>query len=55
MEIKVVGPGCERCQKTEKRIQEIIEETGIDATRRKSHRCDGDCALRHFSNTSRCY
>ena len=32
MEIKVVGPGCERCKKTEKRIQEIIEETGIDAT-----------------------
>ncbi len=32
MEIKVLGPGCEKCKKTEKLIQEIIKETGADAT-----------------------
>lgn len=31
MEIKVLGPGCAKCSKTEKLIQEVIEETGADA------------------------
>ncbi len=29
MEIKVLGPGCARCNKTEKLIREIISETGV--------------------------
>ncbi|MCP4118475.1 MAG: thioredoxin family protein [Desulfobacteraceae bacterium] len=32
MEIKVLGPGCAKCNKTAKLIQEVIAETGADAT-----------------------
>ena len=32
MEIKVLGPGCAKCNKTEKLIQEVIKETKSDAT-----------------------
>ena len=32
MEIKVLGPGCAKCSKTEKLVREVIEETGVDAT-----------------------
>ncbi len=32
MEIKVLGPGCAKCNKTEKLIQDVINETGSDAT-----------------------
>ncbi len=32
MDIKVLGPGCAKCNKTAKLIQEVIEETGADAT-----------------------
>ena len=32
MEIKVLGPGCAKCNKTAKLIEEVIKETGADAT-----------------------
>ena len=32
MDIKVLGPGCAKCNKTEKMIQEVIKETGVAAT-----------------------
>jgi small redox-active disulfide protein 2 len=32
MEIKVLGPGCTRCETTEKNVKEAIAECGIDAT-----------------------
>lgn len=32
MEIKVLGPGCAKCTKTEKLVREVIQETGVDAT-----------------------
>jgi small redox-active disulfide protein 2 len=32
MEIKVLGPGCAKCSKTEKLVQEVIKETGVDVT-----------------------
>jgi small redox-active disulfide protein 2 len=32
MEIKVLGPGCAKCSKTEKLVKEVIKETGVDAT-----------------------
>ena len=32
MEIKVLGSGCAKCSKTEKLVQEVIKETGVDAT-----------------------
>ena len=32
MEIKVLGPGCAKCSKTEKLIQEVIRETEVDAS-----------------------
>ncbi|MCK5350411.1 MAG: TM0996/MTH895 family glutaredoxin-like protein [Desulfobacula sp.] len=32
MEIKVLGPGCAKCNKAEKLIQEVIKEIGSDAT-----------------------
>ena len=31
MKIKVLGPGCAKCNKTEKLIQEVIKEIGSDA------------------------
>ncbi|MEN8210255.1 MAG: thioredoxin family protein [Thermodesulfobacteriota bacterium] len=32
MEIKVLGPGCAKCSKTEKLVKEVIKETGVDAS-----------------------
>jgi len=32
MEIKVLGPGCAKCQKTEKLVKEAVAEAGITAT-----------------------
>jgi len=32
MKIKVLGPGCAKCSKTEKLIQAVIKEFEIDAT-----------------------
>jgi small redox-active disulfide protein 2 len=31
MEIKVLGPGCPKCQQTEKIVKEAVAEAGIDA------------------------
>ena len=31
MEIKVLGPGCPKCQQTEKIVKEAVAETGTDA------------------------
>lgn len=31
MEIKVLGPGCPRCQETEKNIKDAVAEAGLDA------------------------
>ena len=31
MEIKVLGPGCPKCQQTEKCVKEAIAEAGVDA------------------------
>jgi len=31
MEIKVLGPGCPKCQQTEKIVKEAVVETGADA------------------------
>ena len=31
MHIKVLGPGCAKCKKTEQLIQEVVKETGSDA------------------------
>ena len=32
MEIKVLGPGCSKCQQTEKIVKEALAETGINAS-----------------------
>jgi small redox-active disulfide protein 2 len=32
MDIKVLGPGCAKCQQTEKIVRETIEEAGVAAT-----------------------
>lgn len=32
MEIKVLGPGCAKCSKTEKLVREVIKEMGVDAS-----------------------
>ena len=32
MEIKVLGPGCAKCRKTEALVKEAVAETGVDAT-----------------------
>ncbi len=31
MEIKVLGPGCPKCEATATSIKEVISETGVDA------------------------
>ena len=31
MEIKVLGPGCARCQQTAEHVKEAVEESGIKA------------------------
>ncbi len=31
MEIKVLGPGCARCQQTVERIEAVVAESGIEA------------------------
>ena len=31
MEIKIFGPGCSRCHKTEEIVREAVSEAGIDA------------------------
>ena len=31
MEIKVLGPGCAKCQKTEEVVSEAVAESGVDA------------------------
>jgi small redox-active disulfide protein 2 len=31
MEIKVLGPGCPKCQQTEKIVKEAVAEAGLDA------------------------
>jgi small redox-active disulfide protein 2 len=31
MEIKVLGPGCLKCQQTEKVVKEAVAEAGVDA------------------------
>ncbi|MDY6972940.1 MAG: thioredoxin family protein [Thermodesulfobacteriota bacterium] len=35
MEIKVFGPGCAKCQKTEEIVREAVGETGVEATIQK--------------------
>jgi small redox-active disulfide protein 2 len=32
MDIKVLGPGCAKCQQTEKIVKEAIAESGVPAT-----------------------
>ncbi len=32
MEIKVLGPGCARCQQAEKVVREAVAEAGVNAT-----------------------
>jgi len=32
MEIKVLGPGCPKCQETERQVKEAVSEAGVDVT-----------------------
>lgn len=32
MEIKVLGPGCAKCQQAEKIVREAVAESGVEAT-----------------------
>ena len=32
MEIKVLGPGCPKCQKTADNVKQAVDETGVDAS-----------------------
>ena len=32
MEIKVLGPGCVKCKKTEEIVKEAVAEAGVDAS-----------------------
>jgi len=32
MDIKILGPGCPKCQKTEEIVKETVAESGVDAS-----------------------
>ncbi len=32
MNIKILGPGCAKCQQLEKTVKDVVKELGIDAT-----------------------
>jgi small redox-active disulfide protein 2 len=32
MDIKVLGPGCPKCQQTEKIVKDAVAESGVDAS-----------------------
>ena len=32
MEIKILGPGCAKCRKTEEMVKEALNESGVEAT-----------------------
>ena len=32
MDIKVLGPGCPKCQETEKIVKEAVDEAGVEAS-----------------------
>ena len=32
LKITVYGPGCAKCQETEKRVRHVIEQAGVEAT-----------------------
>lgn len=32
MDIKVLGPGCPKCQQTEKNVKDAIAESGVEAS-----------------------
>ena len=31
MDIKILGPGCPKCQKTEQLVKEVVAESGVEA------------------------
>ena len=31
MDIKVLGPGCPKCQETERLVKEVVDESSVDA------------------------
>ena len=35
MEIKVLGPGCPKCEATKKNVEEAVNESGLNANIRK--------------------
>lgn len=35
MDIKILGPGCAKCQKTEEIVKEVVAETNLKATVQK--------------------
>ncbi len=35
MEIKVLGPGCPKCQQTERVVRDVIDEAGLSAEIKK--------------------
>ena len=32
MQIKILGPGCPRCEETEQAVRDAVAEAGVDAT-----------------------
>lgn len=32
MEIKILGPGCAKCEKTAELVKEVVQEAGVDAS-----------------------
>lgn len=49
MRIEVIGPGCPFCKKLYRRVNEAVQERGIDAD--VQHITDWRTSLRHFPRT----
>lgn len=32
LDIKVYGPGCAKCKETERRVRQVVEQFGVEAT-----------------------
>ena len=49
MKIEVIGPGCPFCRKLYQRVQEVVDERGIEAD--VKHVTDLKTAMRYFPMT----
>lgn len=50
MEIKVLGPGCAKCQQLEKTVREVVEELGVDVQVEDIKEYQEDYGISHLNH-----